>query len=187
MAAGGVSAERWLASHRARKLGVLAVGTVIGVVIAVVGTLPVFPLASVHKTGAGTQVTDTIGWPQLTADVAAQDQALARAGQAPTAIYTGAYAEAGAIDTYGGGDHLPPVISAHNSFWTWGPGNASDQTVLVVDALNQVRPYFASCRQLAVFNPPDQVKSDWNDIPIGVCTGPSASWRALWPRLKHFD
>jgi hypothetical protein len=59
--------------------------------------------------------------------------------------------------------------------------------VLVVDALDQVRPYFASCRQLAVFNPPDQVQNDWNNIPIGVCTGPSASWTALWPRLRHYD
>jgi hypothetical protein len=59
--------------------------------------------------------------------------------------------------------------------------------VLVVDALNQLRPYFASCRQLAVFNPPDQVISDWNNTPIGVCTGPSASLTVLWPHLKHYD
>jgi hypothetical protein len=35
--------------------------------------------------------------------------------------------------------------------------------------------------------PPDQAKSDWNDIAIGVCAGPSASWRTLWPHLKHYD
>jgi hypothetical protein len=79
------------------------------------------------------------------------------------------------------------VVSAHNSFWTWGPGSASDTRVLVVDALGQLRPYFASCRPLAVFNPPDQVQSDWNDISIGVCTGPVAGWIALWPHLKHYD
>ncbi len=127
------------------------------------------------------------GWPQLTADVAAQDQALTRAGSAPTSVYTMWYAEAGALDTFGGHDHLPPVISANNNFWLWGPGDASDRTVLVVDALDQVRPYFASCRVLTVYNPPDQVKNDWNDIAISVCTGPRASWRTLWPRLKHYD
>ena len=87
----------------------------------------------------------------------------------------------------GGTYHLPPVVSAHNSFWTWGPGSASDARVLVVDGLAQLRPYFASCRPLATFNPPDQVQSDWNDITIGVCTGPAASWHALWPHLKHYD
>lgn len=119
--------------------------------------------------------------------MAAQDRALARAGQTPTAIFTGAYAEAGALDDFGGPDHLPPVLSGHNSFWTWGPANASDKTVLVVDALPRLRPYFASCRPLTTFNPPYHVQNDWNNIPIGVCTGPTASWRTLWPRLKHYD
>ena len=45
----------------------------------------------------------------------------------------------------------------------------------------------ASRRQLTVFNPPDQVQSDWNDIPISVCTGPAGSWHALWPDLKHYN
>jgi hypothetical protein len=31
------------------------------------------------------------------------------------------------------------------------------------------------------------VQSDWNNIPIGICTGPVASWTALWPHLKHYD
>lgn len=57
----------------------------------------------------------------------------------------------------------------------------------MVDALGQVRQHFADCRQLTVFNPPDQVKSDWNDIPIGVCSGPAGSWHTLWPSLKHYD
>jgi len=25
---------------------------------------------------------------------------------------------------------------------------------------------------LAVYSPPDQVDNDWNDLAIGVCTGP---------------
>jgi len=83
--------------------------------------------------------------------------------------------------------HLPPVISGHNTFWLWGPGDASDTTVLYVDAAGQLKPYFASCRQLAAYNPPDQVKNDWNDLAIGVCTGPSASWKTLWPHMKHYD
>lgn len=194
LAASAVSAGEWLARaaisprRRAWRRGLITVGAVIGLAVTVLGTLPVLPVADVHAmSAASTNVTDSVGWPQLTAEVAAQDRALTRAGEPPTAVYTGAYAEAGALITYGGPDHLPPVISAHNSFWTWGPGTASDRTVLVVDALPQLSRYFASCRTLAVYNPPDQVKSDWNNIPIGVCTGPSASWPSLWPRLRHYD
>ena len=189
IAAGSVSAERWLAYAPRRRLrqGLIAAGAVLSILLVVPNTLPVLPIAVLHKVPPDKTVNDSIGWPQLAAAVAAQDAALTRAGQPPTSIYTIAYAEDGALQLYGGPYHLPPVISAHNSFWTWGPGSASDARVLVVDGLQQLRPYFASCRPLATFNPPDQVQSDWNDITIGVCTGPVASWQALWPHLKHYD
>jgi 4-amino-4-deoxy-L-arabinose transferase-like glycosyltransferase len=189
IAAGSVSAEHWLAYADRRRLrqGLIAAGAVLSILLVVPNTLPVLPIAVLHEVPPDKTVNDSVGWPQLAAAVAAQDAALTRAGQPPTSIYTIAYAEDGALQLYGGRYHLPPVISAHNSFWTWGPGSASDARVLVVDGLPQLRPYFASCRPLAVFNPPDQVQSDWNDITIGVCTGPSASWQALWPHLKHYD
>jgi Dolichyl-phosphate-mannose-protein mannosyltransferase len=188
IAAGAVSAEGWLASgQRWQWRARAAILAVLTVVVVLPTTLPVFPIASLHTLPQSANVNDGIGWPQLTAAVAAQDAALTRAGEPPTSIYTGAYAEAGALDLYGGPYHLPPVVSAHNSFWTWGPGSASDTRVLVVDALGQLSQHFASCRQLAVFNPPDGVKNNWNDIPIGVCTAPAGSWHALWPELKHFN
>ena len=100
------------------------------------GVLPVVPVADVHTVRGANQVTllDTVGWPQLTRAVAAQDAALVRAGESPTSIFAGNYGEAGALDILGSADHLPPVLSGHNTFWLWGPGQASDRTVLVVDA-----------------------------------------------------
>jgi len=189
IAAGSVSAERWLTRASRPRLwrGLVAAGVAATIVAVVPNTLPVLPIASLHNVPPDKTINDGIGWPQLAAAVAAQDAALTRAGQAPTSVYTIAYAEAGALRRYGGRYHLPPVVSAHNSFWTWGPGGAPDTRVLVVDALGQLRPYFASCRPLAVFNPPDQVRSDWNDISIGVCAGPAAGWSALWPHLRHYD
>jgi hypothetical protein len=189
VAAGSVSAQAWIERSRRPRVRwrIIAGVAVAGTLLIIPSTLPALPLASLHKVTQDHTVTDSIGWPQLTAAVAAQDAALTRAGQPPTSIFTGAYAEAGALDVYGGPYHLPPVASGHNAFWTWGPPNAPDTTVLVVDALGQLRPYFASCRLLTTFNPPFQVQSDWNDLSIGVCTGPSASWRTLWPHLRHYD
>jgi hypothetical protein len=109
-----------------------------------------------------------------------------RAGQRPTSIFTGYYAEAGALDVLGSADHLPPVLSGHNAYWMWGPGQASDRIVLVVDALGQLRPYFASCRLLTTYHAPYQMQNDWTDLQIGVCTGPVASWPTIWPHLKHY-
>jgi hypothetical protein len=64
------------------------------------------------------------------------------------------YAEAAALDVLGSADHLPPVLSGHNAYWMWGAGRASDQTVLVVDALGWLRAYFASCRLLTIYHAP---------------------------------
>ena len=73
-------------------------------------------------------------------------------GQPPASIFTGWYAEAAALDVLGSADHLPPVLSGHNAYWMWGAGRASDQTVLVVDALGWLRAYFASCRLLTIYH-----------------------------------
>ena len=193
LAAGSVAAERWISRARRPRLLrdiVVAVILVSTAAILLVG-LPVMPVGDVHKLPASSQhsatLGDTVGWPQLVRAVAAQDAARARAGQPPTSIFTGYYGEAAALDVLGSADHLPPVLSGHNAFWMWGPGHASDRTVLVVDALSRLRPYFASCRPLTTYHAPYQVHNDWTPIQIGVCTGPSASWHTLWPRLKHYQ
>ncbi len=160
-----------------------------GVAVTLPQVLPILPATAVHSLPAAAQhssVGDSIGWPQLTRAVAAQDAALVRGGQAPTSIFTGYYPEAATLAVYGASDHLPPVLSGHNAYWMWGPGRASDRTVLVVDALSQLRPYFASCHVLTTVNPPFRVQNDWTDIQIGVCTGPTASWSVLWPHLKLY-
>jgi len=193
LAAGSVAAERWIA--RARHPRLLR-DTVVAVILATTAAillvdLPIVPVGDVHKLPASSQhsaaVGNTVGWPQLVAAVAAQDAARVRAGQPPASIFTGWYAEAAALNVLGSADHLPPVLSGHNAYWMWGPGHASDQTVLVVDALGTLRPYFASCRLLTTYHAPYQVQNDWTPLQIGLCTGPSASWHTLWPRLKHYQ
>ncbi len=191
LAAGALGAERWIARARAprwRRWLVVA-ATLVGMAVTLPGLLPILPVSAVHTLPTSSQhssVGDSIGWPQLTRAVAAQDADLVRAGESPTSIFTGYYPEAATLTVYGAGYRLPPVLSSHNAYWMWGPGQASDRTVLVVDALSRLRPYFASCRLLATYNPPYHVQNDWTDIQIGVCTGPVASWHTLWPHLKYY-
>jgi hypothetical protein len=191
LGAGAATAERWMARGRRPKLrlGLLLAATLVGVAIALPADLPVVPVADLHDIKGQDQVTtgDTVGWPQLTQTVSAQNAALRRAGQPPTSIFAGNYGEAGALDVLGTADHLPPVLSGHNTFWLWGPGRASDAVVLVVDALDALRPYFASCRVLTTYNPPYHVQNAYNGMQIGVCTGPKAGLPALWPHLTHYD
>jgi|HubBroStandDraft_5_1064220.scaffolds.fasta_scaffold11517_1 4-amino-4-deoxy-L-arabinose transferase-like glycosyltransferase len=190
LAAGAAAAEGWVARGRRSRLryGLVFAAPLAGLVL-LPSVLPVVPVGDAHALPASTQQSalgDTIGWPQLTAAVAAQNTALVRAGQRPTSIFTGYYAEAGALAVLGGADHLPAVLSGQNAYWTWGPGDASDQTVLAVDALTQLRPYFGSCRLLATYHAPYKVQNDWTGIQIAVCTNPAGSWNALWPHLKYY-
>jgi hypothetical protein len=191
LGAGATSAERWMARGRrpGRRTGLLLAGTLVGVALALPADLPVVPVAYLHTVKGQDPVTtaDTVGWPQLVQAVSAQNAALRRAGEPPTSIFAENYGEAGALDILGTGDHLPPVLSGHNTFWLWGPGRASDRTVLVVDAFDALRPYFASCRVLTTYNPPYHVKNTNSGDQIGVCTGPKAGWPALWPHLRHYD
>jgi hypothetical protein len=191
LAAGSAAAEQWIARGRRprARTALLIAAPLLGLVI-LPDALPVVPVTAVHTLPATAQQSsdlgDTIGWPQFTRAVAVQEAALARAGQPPTAIFTGYYGEAAALGVLGGGDHLPPVLSGHNAYWMWGPGRAADSTVLVVDALGQLRPYFASCRLLTTYQAPYHVQNDWTGLQIGVCTGPAAAWPALWPHLRHY-
>jgi hypothetical protein len=193
LAAGSVSAEGWIARARWPRLlrGALITAPLLGTVLLLPYLLPVLPADDLSHVSNleqnASSMVDTIGWPQLTRAVAAQDTALTQAGQAPTSIFTGYYGEAGALQVLGSGYHLPPVLSGHNAYWMWGPGQASDRTVLVVDAIGQLSPYFASCRVLTTYYAPDNVQNDYTDLQIGVCTGPVASWQTIWPLLKHYD
>jgi hypothetical protein len=191
LAAGSAAAEQWIArGHRPRaRTALLIAAPLLGLVI-LPDALPVVPVSAVHTLSATAQhssdLGDTIGWPQLTLAVAAQDAALTRAGHPPSAIFTGFYGEAAALGVLGVGHHLPAVLSGNNAYWMWGPGRAADTTVLAVDALSQLRPYFASCRLLTTYQAPYHVQNDWTPLQIGVCTGPAAGWPELWPRLKHY-
>ena len=161
LAAGAAATERWIARGRADRAQrgrqrLVVIASLVGVALTLPQVLPILPASVVHSLPSSAQrssVGDSIGWPQLTHAIAAQDAALVRAGQPPTSIFTGYYAEAATLTVYGGADHLPPVLSGHNAYWMWGPGQASDRRVLVVDALGQLRPYFASCRLLTTVQP----------------------------------
>jgi hypothetical protein len=183
-----VATERWFARGR-RPAGrrALIVGAIlVATVVTLPAVLPVWPIRDLHARQTSADLQDTVGWPQLAQLVAAQDTSLAATGTPPTSIFTGSYAEAAALDVLGPAG-LPPVLSGHNAYNTWGPGTASDATVLAVDATDQLRPYFAQCRTVATFRTPYQVTNDFTDLDLSLCTGPTTGWTGLWPHLTHDD
>lgn len=191
LAAGSLAAERWIhrGPRRRLRLGLVTAAPLLSMAVSVPSTLPVLPVTALHDVRNLETVTtaDTVGWPQFVDTVAAEDTALTSAGRPPTAVFTANYGQAAALDVLGTGHHLPPVLSGHNTYSLWGPGRASDTTVLAVGTLDVLRPYFGSCRALTTYRTPYQVPSDYSDVPIGVCTRPRHDWRTLWPHLIHYD
>jgi 4-amino-4-deoxy-L-arabinose transferase-like glycosyltransferase len=174
----GVSLRRWMLAPP------------IGLLATVVLILPVLPQAAlahvkgIHKRNY--DLTETIGWPQLTDAVIHVYDQLPPGQQLHASIYTANYGEASGLIIYG--DHrLPQVLSGHNTFFLWGPGRAPDATVIAVGAADQLRPYFAACRQVAAFQSPHRVDNDENGVPISVCTGLPGPWIQFWTALKHYD
>ena len=186
LAAGSVSAERWITRGRrprARR-GVVVAASLVGVAVILPGVLPIVPAGDVHLLPASYQhssgIGDTVGWPQLTRAIAAQDAMLVRDGQGPTSIFTGYYGESAALDVLSSADHLPPVLSGHNGYWMWGPGHASDRTVLVVDALSQLPPADHLPRPLPRAERLDRPADRRLHRPGGRLARAMAALEALW-------
>jgi hypothetical protein len=186
-AAGAVTVEQRRPSFRAARAWLAA--PVTGLTLGVVLILPILPplnlahIHGIHKLNY--DLTETIGWPQLADQLGAMYRSLPADERARTSIYTANYGEASALILYG--TRLPPVLSAHNTWWLWGPGRAPDSTVLTVGAAGQLAPYFAHCTSVASYIPPHDVPNDENGVEISHCTGPRAPWSGFWHQLKHYD
>jgi hypothetical protein len=189
-AAGAVPAERWLARRRLRPVlaaAALALITAVGAAIAV-PLLPARTLATVPLQKINYDLAETIGWPRQVALVARVYHALPAGQRAGTAILTGNYGEAGAIERYGPGDGLPPAYSGANNFWYWGPPPARDRSAIAVNidpAL--LRRLFTTVRPVAVFRNGLGVSDDEQGVVIYRATGLRTSWAAAWPLLRDFS
>ena len=75
---------------------------------------------------------DMLGWPGFTDAVAGVVETLDPEERAKAVVYVGNYGEAGALEHFGRGRGLPPIVSGHNSYWLWGPGNPDADVVVRV-------------------------------------------------------
>jgi 4-amino-4-deoxy-L-arabinose transferase-like glycosyltransferase len=144
----------------------------------------VLPLLPVRWAGFVVPVNydagETIGWPQLVQQVAAAHRDLPTG----TAILTGNYGQAGAVDRFGPGLGLPGAFSGHNGYGDWGPPPGSvpvlavgvDPTLLQ-QSCGELRPVGELVNAFGIDN-------DENGTTMAYCV-PSAAWSELWPRFRH--
>jgi hypothetical protein len=72
------------------------------------------------------------GWPEMVATVASVYNNLPPDVRGKTAIFVQDYAQAGAIELFGPKYGLPWAISGHQSYFFWGPGDYTGESMIVM-------------------------------------------------------
>jgi hypothetical protein len=200
LAAGSVPLEQRLAARRPVKLAALARGIrpgvatgaamMAGAILAAPVALSVLPARTLHTVPLqkiNYDLAETIAWPKLVGLVAREYDALPGPQRLRTAILTGNYGEAGAVDRYGPGLGLPQAYSGNNNFWLWGPPPAADTAVIAVNVWPAVlHREFAHVQVVATFWNGLGVSDDEQGVKIYLATGLRASWAQAWPAFRAY-
>jgi hypothetical protein len=195
-AAGSVPLERWLAARgplagKVAPVAAMAAAMTVSGVAAAPVALPVLParmLRTVPVQKINYDLGEEIAWPRLAALVAREYGGLPAGQRRRTAIVTGNYGEAGAIDRYGPGLGLPRARSGANNFWLWGPPPAADSAAIAVNVSPALlRREFAHVRLAATFRNGLGVDDDEQGTQIWLATGLKTSWARAWPAFRDYS
>jgi hypothetical protein len=208
LAAGAVAIEAGLARGpsglrgRGPKLGIVALILAAGMLTAPL-VLPLLPpekyVAYQAWLGVGpprTEVAhrgplpqlfgDQFGWEELTVEVARIYAALSPEERARAAVFANNYGEAGAIDLFGPRYGLPAAISAHQTYFFWGPrGFRGDVVIVLQDNRESLERICVSVEQAGEHYHPWGMEEE--NGPIFVCRGLRTPLVELWPRLKNWN
>jgi hypothetical protein len=128
-------------------------------------------------------LSDMFGWPEMTAEVARVYHALPPADQARATIYASNYGQAAAINFFGPQYGLPRVISAHQTYYLWGPRDAKGDVVIIVgDLRGRITPHCRSVERAGMIEHP--YARPFENGPVLVCRDLDRPWSELWPELK---
>jgi hypothetical protein len=189
VAAGSVVlAERW--ADRRRRL--IAAGVVLAVtgLLVLPAALPVLPertFASSIWSAIGEEQRETIGWPEFVDAVGTAWAQVPPSDRGRAIILTGNYGEAGALEWYRSRAGLPAIYSGHNGFGLWGPPPEGSGPVIVAGYNRADPPGISGCRFAARVENRAGADNEEQGGAVRICPTPSASWRALWPRIVHLS
>jgi len=149
--------------------------------------LPLLPV-SAGTANLNEAVAETVGWPELTRQVAGVVRALPAGERDSVVILTASYGEAGAIDRFGPALGLPAPFSPHNSYADFGQPTDDHATVVAVRyTVKSLAPYFERCRQVATVDNGQDVENEVRGKPILVCHGIRGDWTDVWRRMRFLS
>jgi hypothetical protein len=149
--------------------------------------LPLLP-ASAGTADLNEAVAETVGWPELTQQVAEVVSALPPGERASVVILTASYGEAGAIDRFGPALGLPPAHSPDNSYADFRqPADDRATVVAVRYTVNDLAPYFDRCQQVVTIDNHEDIKNEAQGTPILICHGLHGDWNDVWKRMRFLS
>jgi hypothetical protein len=126
------------------------------------------------------------GWREMAETVAGVIRTLPEEERRKACVFGQNYGEAGAMEYFGPALDLPPTISAHNSYWLWGPGECDGDVLIVIgDDRDRLEELFESVELGATFTCRDCMPYE-NDLPIWVARGLRLPIHELWATIRHF-
>lgn len=129
---------------------------------------------------------DMFGWEEFADVVVRVYRSLPPEDRARCSIFAQNYGEAGAIDFFGRAQGLPRALSGHNSYWMWGPGEATGEVMIVVGGdLEDNRQVFEELEQVDTVKCPLCMPYE-RDMPVYLGRRIKKPLRTLWPELKRY-
>jgi 4-amino-4-deoxy-L-arabinose transferase-like glycosyltransferase len=190
-AAGGLRLEERLATSD-RSPRWYAWLFVIGAIVALPLTLPVLPVRALARGpwegSINKDLSATVGWEPFVHQLAGVVASLPPSQRAHVVIFTGDYGAAGAVDLYGRRYGLPHAMSGHNSYWWWGPADATnDATTIAVDLpRDYLETIFAKVVPAGSVNAPNGIWTEERGDAIWICSRQKTTWTDAWPNAKHY-
>lgn len=190
LAAGAQPTVDWGRRRRGRlRAGLLTAALILTALTTTPVTLPVVPVADVHRTSIvalNYDAGETIGWPAYVRQIAAVYRALPAAQRAKTIVLASNYGEAGAVDHFGRPYGLPAPYGVQNGYWYWGPPPASATAAVVVGFDRQTLTSVCGTLRLAThLNNHLGINNEEQGAPVWLCSARRGSWTAIWPRLRY--
>ncbi len=149
-------------------------------------TLGIVPVASEPSHAAAElpqHYSDRFGWEELAIEVSKAYRSLPAEDRASSVVIADNYGQAAALEYWARRYELPPVVSGHNNYFLWGPGERPWEPALVVGySEDQARDAYADVRPVA------EVRAPWalQRSTVLVARGLKVPRESLWPRLRSF-
>jgi len=192
LAVGSLPTDAWLDRGRRRvRAALLSVAVVVSALISGVIALPLLPESRLQGSlsmAVDPDVGETVGWPAYLTELSHAWRSVPPSVRAHTALFTGNYGEAGAVDVLGDAYRLPHAYSAHNGFALWSRPPDTDTHALVVgyDGPADGSPYFTGCRIVLRVDNHVGLDNDEQHGPVMLCRT-ARTWSRLWPHLVHYN